>query len=91
MEDCLDQMDTKTKVWCISISLSVIVSTILVGVSFAAVEPLEYGIMYNTISKKIDTDNIYEGGLNWVGLFNKMITFPRTYVSIEYSDNNSAN
>lgn len=65
MENCdfLDNFDKKTKVLCASISSVVILITVLVGISFGAVEPTEYGILYNTISKQIDIDTILEGGL----------------------------
>jgi hypothetical protein len=58
MEECLENTDTKTKVICMTISLVVLISTVLVGASFSAVEPIEYGILYNTISKTIDQENI---------------------------------
>jgi hypothetical protein len=65
MEDfeCLDRFDKKTKIYCISITAVVILLSAITVVSFGAVEPTEYGILYNKLSKNIDTENIYEGGL----------------------------
>lgn len=53
MEDCdfLDNFDKKTKMMCACVSSVVIAMTVLVGLSFGAVEPTEYGILYNTITK----------------------------------------
>ena len=88
--ECLDQMDRKTKVYCCSITSVIVVATALVAVSFGTVEPTEYGILYNTISKQIDKENIYEGGLQYVGLFNSLITFPSIHKTIEFSDDKAA-
>lgn len=65
MEDCdfLDNFDKKTKVMCGLVSSVVIAMTVLVGMSFGAVEPTEYGILYNTITKQLDTSTILTGGL----------------------------
>lgn len=83
--DCLGNVDSKTKCLCISITSAVLLFTVGLVASFGAVEPTEYGILYNVVSKSIDKDNIYEGGLKYIGLTNKMITFPRTHTSIEFS------
>lgn len=60
--ECLD-MDRKTKVMCCSITSIVVLATTLIAMSFGTVEPTEYGILYNILSKQIDHENIYEGGL----------------------------
>jgi hypothetical protein len=59
----------------------------MIAVSFGTLEPTEYGIVYNSISKSVDTENIYEGGLQFIGLFNRFIAYPRIQKSIEFSDN----
>lgn len=82
--------DTKTKIWCGSMSLFSILIIVLLTLSFGAIEPTEYGILYNSISKSIDTDTVYDGGLQWVGLFNKVITYPKLQVSVEFSNNTDA-
>ena len=93
MEDfeCLDRFDKKTKIYCVSISAVVVLLTALTVVSFGVVEPTEYGIIYNRISKNIDQKNVYEGGLHFIGPFNKLITYPKIYKTIEFSDNKEAN
>lgn len=65
--------------------------TVIVGISFSAVEPTEYGILYNIITKQLDTDTILEGGLQFVGPTQKIITFPRINKQIEFSDQSGAN
>lgn len=92
MDDCycLDRMDTKTKVSCISITAIVVAVIGVLAASFGTVEPTEYGILYNSISKQIDTKNIYEGGLQYVGLFNHVYSFPKIHKTIEFSNDDTA-
>jgi flagellar biosynthesis/type III secretory pathway M-ring protein FliF/YscJ len=65
MDDCyfLDSMDRKTKITCFSITSIVVLVLGVIAMSFGTIEPTEYGILYNSLSKHIDTKNIYEGGL----------------------------
>lgn len=86
MEDLLDNFDGRTKCLCLTMTSLVVLVTVMVGVSFGAVEPTEYGILYNQITKKIDTENILNGGLQYVGIFNKLIAFPANNKPIEFSD-----
>jgi hypothetical protein len=90
MEDFYDSMDTKTKAYCITITSVVVLATTLVALSFGSVEPTEYAIIYNSITKNIDQENIYEGGLQWVGLFHSFLTYPRIHKTVEFSDNSEA-
>jgi hypothetical protein len=39
-----------------------IVLLVIFLVSIGTVEPIEYGIVYNSITKKVDIDTIYPGG-----------------------------
>lgn len=86
----MDDLDTKTKACCITVTSLVLLLTIGMVLSFGAVEPTEYGILYNQISKKIDRVNVYEGGLQYVGLFNKLVTFPQIHKTIEFSSEKGA-
>jgi hypothetical protein len=54
-----------------------VVSAGLVGGSFKILEPLEYGILQNTISKDLTTGKVYTGGRFFVGLGKDFIRFPR--------------
>jgi len=42
------------------------------------IAPIEYGIIYNTISKSIEKDNVYDGGWHYVGLTSSFLKFPAT-------------
>ena len=53
-------------------------------------EPTEYGIIYNTISKQIDNHTIYSEGLQFAGLFNRIYTFPKIHKTIEFSKDSSS-
>lgn len=63
MDEFLANFDGKTKLLCCFVTSIVVTMTVIVGISFSAVEPTEYGILYNTITKQLDTDTILEGGL----------------------------
>ena len=58
------------------------------GIAYCAgtVEPIAYGLKYNTLSKNVDTTTVYEGGWYIIGPFNKFIQFPRTQVNYDFSD-----
>jgi hypothetical protein len=61
---------------------------LVAGLAWAAgtVEPNEYALKYNTISKSVDAAKAYEGGWYIIGPFNSFITFPKTHVNIDFSD-----
>jgi hypothetical protein len=54
-----------------------VVAAGLVGGSFKIVEPVEYGLLQNTISKEIDSSKVYQSGRYWVGLARTFIIYPR--------------
>lgn len=54
MEDIFNSMDRKTKVYCVSFTSLILLMTICIAMSFGSVEPTEYGILYNGITKQID-------------------------------------
>jgi regulator of protease activity HflC (stomatin/prohibitin superfamily) len=47
----------------------------IIGIAWCAgtVEPIQYGLKYNTFSKNIETSEVYEGGWYIIGPFNKFI------------------
>lgn len=59
---------------------------ILILVSIGTVEPIEYGIVYNAITKKVNTDTVYTGGWYFVGIFNSFEVFPSTLVNMDFTD-----
>lgn len=59
----------------------------IVGIAFCAatVEPIAYGLKYNTLSKNIDNTTVYDGGWYIIGPFSKFLQFPSTQVNIDFS------
>jgi hypothetical protein len=55
-----------------------LVALIIALVSIGTVEPIEYGIVYNAITKTVDTDNVYPGGWYFIGPVMSFVTFPAT-------------
>jgi hypothetical protein len=47
MDDCLGNLDAKTKFCCLTVTSLVLLLTVGMVFSFGAVEPTEYGILYN--------------------------------------------
>lgn len=76
MEEWIYSMGWKTKMYGCLLSLMVIISTVIICCSFGAVEPTEYGILYNHITKSINTNLVYDGGLVWTGLFHSLKIYP---------------
>ena len=68
-------MSKEKCIGCI-VGVVVLVSIILLAKSFAVVEPQNYGLKCNTITKKCDSSKIYIGGRYFVGLANYFIEFP---------------
>ena len=66
---------------CVVLSLTVI----LLLVSMDSLEPLQYGITINKITKQIGTE-VYESGRYLIGPFNSFLRYPSNLVSIEFSD-----
>lgn len=62
-----------------------LVGIILALISIKTVEPIEYGIKYNSISKSIEED-IYTGGWYMIGPQYSFITFPATLVNIDFTN-----
>lgn len=61
---------------------------IIGGIAWSAgtVEPIQYGLKYNSISKSIDESKTYEGGWHLIGPFNSFITYPSTNVNVDFSN-----
>jgi len=53
--------------------------------SVGTVEPIEYGIKLNTITKTYDKENVHTGGWYYIGVFSEFLTFPATLVNIDFS------
>lgn len=60
----------------------IIVSIILIAVSFSVMDPNEMGFDHDTIAGVINADKVYEGGRHFLGLGHKFIKYPRTIQSL---------
>ena len=67
-----------------------LVGLILLLVSIATVEPIEYAIEYNSLTKKTNNDVVYDGGWYMIGPVQSFVTFPATLVNIDWSKFNGA-
>jgi hypothetical protein len=79
-------------IWIITISACSVISLVMVILllSMDTVDPLEYGITINKITKNIGTD-VYENGRYIIGPFKSFIKYPANLVTIEFSDSRKAN
>jgi len=55
-----------------------LIALIVLLVSIGTVEPIEYGIIYNALTKKVDKEKVYPGGWYFIGPINSFITFAST-------------
>ena len=54
--------------------------------SIGTVEPIEYGIVYNAITKSVNAESVYPGGWYFIGPVMSFITFPSTLVNIDFTE-----
>ena len=74
------------RVILIAIGVIAVIFVIAFAFMWDTVEPTEYGMTYNTLTKKVGMDNIYTGGLYFLGPLRSFIKFPATLKHIEFSD-----
>lgn len=70
---------------CIIISLTILILLLSLG----TVDPLQYGITMNIISKEIGKET-YTNGRYLIGPFNSFIHYPANLVTVEFSDSKTA-
>lgn len=59
-------------------------AVITLALSLGYVEPNEYGLTYNWITKHIGS-TVYHGGTHFIGPWNRFVEFPATMQTIEFS------
>lgn len=79
-------------IWIILISACAIISLVvlILLLSMDTIDPLQYGITINKITKSLGKD-VYENGRYIIGPFNNFIRYPANLVTIEFSDNRQSN
>ena len=70
---------------CIVISLTFLYLLLAMD----SLEPLEYGITYNKISKNVGTD-VYMNGRYILSPFQSFIVYPARLVTVEFSESRAA-
>ena len=71
---------------CATVAALVIAIAVLVFCA-GTVEPIEYGLVFSTLSKNIDASaGVYEGGWYIIGPVNKFLSVPRTQVNVDFSE-----
>ena len=71
------------------IILFIILLIIYLLISMDVVEPLEYGLTYNKLTKNIG-NSVYESGRYILNPFKAFLKYPKNLVTIEFSDNKKA-
>jgi hypothetical protein len=72
---------------CCSVVTLIAVSIGILAYCAGTVEPISYGLKYNTLSKNVDgSAGVYEGGWYLVGPFSRFIQFPRTQVNVDFAN-----
>ena len=78
---------------CYQISLILLIIFILLifylFLCLTSIEPLYYGLEYNTLTKSI-SKNIYPNGIYLLNPFQKFLIYPANLVTIEFSDKKNA-
>ena len=106
LDDCsnsFNNMGSKGRCGVLSCCLIFVSTIVYIAVAIEGVEPTEFALIRNNITqnvlrydatneatKKATENNILEGGLHWVGLFNSLIHFPSIHKTIEFSDDEVA-
>lgn len=68
----------------LSLGACPIVVVMLALMSLGAVEPNEYGLVFNWITKSI-RPTVHHGGMHMIGFWNEFVAFPATVQTVEFS------
>jgi hypothetical protein len=84
MVDC-----AKPALVCLGVVAGAVI--ILVLASITSIEPTQWAVYYNGVSKTIDTSIVYGSGLHFLLIWNSFIKFPSTYNTIQFSKYSGSN
>jgi hypothetical protein len=65
---------------------AVILGVAVIAFCAGTVEPIQYGLQYNSLSKNIDSTKVYEGGWYMLWPTNSFIQFPKTQVNLDFAN-----
>lgn len=74
---------------CLILCIMVCITFLYLLLSMDTLEPLEYGITYNKITKNIGK-TVFENGRYILNPLQNFIVYPARYVTVEFSDNRRA-
>ena len=74
---------------CLLVCILITITFLFLLLSMDTLEPLEYGITYNKITKNIGTE-VFENGRYIISPLQNFIVYPASYITVEFSDNRRA-
>lgn len=77
-----------TAAGCCGCSTAMLITAFMICT--ASLTPNEYGMLQNTISGTVATTPVYQGGLHYVGPFQRFLIYPSTQQTIEFSRGDDA-
>lgn len=84
-QPCASRVSARSVIGVVSLCV-LIVSSVLLGLSFDTVEPDQWGIRFNGNTQQFETDRLYGAGRYLVGLGQYFIKFPRTLQTVVFSN-----
>ena len=82
------KLEDKGKAACCIILTALITTLVCISVAIEGIEPWEFGLVKDNVSQMVTSD-VYEEGLNWVGITKSLIRYPKIIQAIEFSENNA--
>jgi hypothetical protein len=83
----MNNNNKKPAIICCSVVVVIGLTIGILAWCASTVEPIAYGLKYNTLSKNIDgSAGVYEGGWYLVGPFSRFIQFPKTQVNVDFAN-----
>ena len=69
---------------------TLVLTVVLVACSFSTLEPTEFGLEYNGVSKTLNKAELYENGRHFIGLAHYFIKYPKTQQTIKFAPEKDA-
>ena len=79
-------MSNSNVMCCIGCGVCIMLTVLIIIIcSVGTVEPIEYGILYNSITKSVNTEEVYSGGWYFIGPISSFFVFPSTMQNIDFT------